>query len=146
MVKLGQYKIISKAGVTLDRIILFDGVCNLCNSSVKFIIKRDSEGQFKFASLQSETGQTLLRMHGLNKDLNSFVLLEDDKVYLKSSAALRVCRKLGSAWPILSLFRFLPPFIRDFLYDFVAKNRYKWFGKEESCLVPSPEWKQRFLD
>jgi predicted DCC family thiol-disulfide oxidoreductase YuxK len=113
---------------------------------VKFIIKRDSEGQFKFASLQSETGQTLLRMHGLNKDLSSFVLLEDDKVYLKSSAALRVCRKLDSAWPILSLFRFLPPFIRDFLYDFVAKNRYKWFGKEESCLVPSPEWKQRFLD
>ncbi|WML26672.1 thiol-disulfide oxidoreductase DCC family protein [Neobacillus sp. OS1-33] len=146
MVKLGQYKIISKAGVTLDRIILFDGVCNLCNTSVKFIIKRDSEGQFKFASLQSETGQTLLRMHGLNKDLNSFVLLEDDKVYLKSSAALRVCRKLGSAWPALSLFRFLPPFIRDLLYDFVAKNRYKWFGKEESCLVPSPEWKQRFLD
>ncbi|MEH6908738.1 thiol-disulfide oxidoreductase DCC family protein [Neobacillus drentensis] len=130
----------------MDRIILFDGVCNLCNSSVKFIIKRDSEGQFKFASLQSETGQTLLRMHGLNKDLSSFVLLEDDKVYLKSSAALRVCRKLDSAWPILSLFRFLPPFIRDFLYDFVAKNRYKWFGKEESCLVPSPEWKQRFLD
>jgi predicted DCC family thiol-disulfide oxidoreductase YuxK len=130
----------------LDRIILFDGVCNLCNSSVKFIIKRDSDGQFKFASLQSETGQTLLRMHGLNKDLSSFVLLEDDKVYLKSSAALHVCRKLDSAWPILSLFRFLPPFIRDFLYDFVAKNRYKWFGKEESCLVPSPEWKQRFLD
>ncbi len=130
----------------MDQIILFDGVCNLCNSSVKFIIKRDSEGQFKFASLQSETGQTLLRMHGLNNDLSSFVLLEDDKVYLKSSAALRVCRKLDSAWPILSLFRFLPPFIRDFLYDFVAKNRYKWFGKEESCLVPSPEWKQRFLD
>ena len=130
----------------MDRIILFDGVCNLCNTSVKFIIKRDSEGQFKFASLQSETGQTLLRMHGLNKDLSSFVLLEDDKVYLKSSAALRVCRKLDSAWPILSHFRFLPPFIRDFLYDFVAKNRYKWFGKEESCLVPSPEWKQRFLD
>ena len=130
----------------MDRIILFDGVCNLCNTSVKFIIKRDSEGHFKFASLQSGTGQTLLRMHGLHKDLNSFVLLEDDKVFLKSSAALRVCRKLGSAWPILSLFRFLPPFIRDLLYDFVAKNRYKWFGKEESCLVPSPEWKQRFLD
>jgi predicted DCC family thiol-disulfide oxidoreductase YuxK len=113
---------------------------------VKFIIIRDTVGYFKFASLQSETGQTLLRKHGLNNDLNSFVLIEDDKVFLKSSAALRVCRKLGSAWPILSFFRFLHPFIRDSLYDFVAKNRYKWFGKEESCMVPSPEWKQRFLD
>ena len=130
----------------MDRIILFDGVCNLCNSSVQFIIKRDSTGYFKFASLQSKTGQTLLKKHGLTNDLNSFVLIENDQVYLKSSAALRVCSKLGRAWRILSLFRFLPLFIRDFLYDIIAKNRYKWFGKKERCMLPLPEWKHRFLD
>lgn len=130
----------------MDQIILFDGVCNLCNSSVQFIIKRDTAGYFKFASLQSESGQTLLKKCGLNNNLNSFVLIENNKVYLKSSAALRVCSKLGTGWRILSIFRFLPPFIRDFLYDIVAKNRYKWFGKEESCMLPLPEWKERFLD
>ncbi|MFP5109903.1 thiol-disulfide oxidoreductase DCC family protein [Neobacillus sp. C211] len=130
----------------VDRIILFDGVCNLCNNSVKFIIKRDTSGYFKFASLQGETGQKLLKKHSLNYDLNSFVLIEKEKVYIKSSAALRVCSKLGGAWRIFSIFRFLPPLFRDFLYDIVAKNRYKWFGKEESCILPLPKWKQRFLD
>jgi predicted DCC family thiol-disulfide oxidoreductase YuxK len=130
----------------VDRIILFDGVCNLCNNSVKFIIKRDTSGYFKFASLQGETGQRLLKKHSLNYDLNSFVLIEKEKAYLKSSAALRVCSQLGGAWRILSIFRFLPPLFRDFLYDIVAKNRYKWFGKEESCILPLPKWKQRFLD
>ncbi|MBT2729955.1 thiol-disulfide oxidoreductase DCC family protein [Bacillus sp. ISL-75] len=130
----------------MDRIILFDGVCNLCNNSVKFIIKRDTSGYFKFASLQGETGQRLLKKHSLNYDLNSFVLIEKEKVYIKSSAALRVCSQLGGAWRILSMFRFLPPLFRDFLYDIVAKNRYKWFGKEESCILPLPKWKQRFLD
>ncbi|MCM3116401.1 thiol-disulfide oxidoreductase DCC family protein [Neobacillus sp. MER 74] len=130
----------------MDRIILFDGICNLCNNSVQFIIKRDTIGFFKFTSLQSETGQALLKKYGLNKDLNSFVLLENGKAYVKSSAALRVCSKLGSAWPILSILRFLPPFSRDFLYDIVAKNRYKWFGKKESCMLPLPEWKERFLE
>lgn len=130
----------------MDRIILFDGVCNLCNNSVKFIIKRDTSSYFKFASLQGETGQRLLSKYGLNFDLNSFVLIEKEKVYIKSSAALRVCSKLGGAWGILSIFRFLPPLFRDFLYDIVAKNRFKWFGKEESCILPLPEWKQRFLD
>lgn len=118
----------------------------MCNNSVQFIIKRDISGLFKFTSLQSETGQSLLKKHGLNKDLNSFVLLENGKAYVKSSAALRVCSKLGSAWPILSFLRFLPPFSRDFLYDIVAKNRYKWFGKQESCMLPLPDWKERFLE
>jgi predicted DCC family thiol-disulfide oxidoreductase YuxK len=130
----------------VDRIILFDGVCNLCNNSVKFIIKRDTSGYFKFASLQGETGQRLLKKHSLNYDLNSFVLIEKEKVYIKSSAALRVCSQLGGAWRILSIFRFFPSLFRDFLYDIVAKNRYKWFGKEESCILPLPKWKQRFLD
>lgn len=130
----------------MDRIILFDGVCNLCSRSVQFIIKRDSLGYFKFASLQGEIGQALLKEHGMNNDLISFILIENQKVYLKSSAALRVSSKLDGAWGMLSLFRILPPFFRDFLYDIVAKNRYKWFGKEESCMLPLPEWKERFLD
>jgi predicted DCC family thiol-disulfide oxidoreductase YuxK len=130
----------------VSRIILFDGVCNLCNNSVQFIIKRDSAGYFKFTSLQSETGQTLLKKHHLNTDLNSFVLIENETAYVKSSAALRVCSKLSGVWLILSIFRILPPFIRDLGYDYVAKNRYKWFGKKESCMLPLPEWKQRFLD
>jgi predicted DCC family thiol-disulfide oxidoreductase YuxK len=130
----------------VDRIILFDGVCNLCSRSVQFIIKRDSLGHFKFASLQGEIGQSLLKKHGLNNDLTSFILIENEKVYLKSSAALRVSSKLDGAWGMLSILRILPPFLRDLLYDIVAKNRYKWFGKEESCMLPLPEWKERFLD
>ncbi|MEH7503592.1 thiol-disulfide oxidoreductase DCC family protein [Neobacillus drentensis] len=130
----------------MDRIILFDGVCNLCNHSVKFIIKRDSFDYFKFASIQGETGQALLKKYGLKGDLDSFIVIENEKAYVKSSAALLVCSKLDGAFKMLKIFRILPPFFRDFLYDLVAKNRYKWFGKEESCLLPSPEWKQRFLD
>jgi predicted DCC family thiol-disulfide oxidoreductase YuxK len=113
---------------------------------VQFIIKRDSLGHFKFASLQGEIGQSLLKKHGLNNDLTSFILIENEKVYLKSSAALRVSSKLDGAWGMLSILRILPPFLRDLLYDIVAKNRYKWFGKEESCMLPLPEWKERFLD
>jgi predicted DCC family thiol-disulfide oxidoreductase YuxK len=130
----------------VERIILFDGVCNLCSSSVQFIIKRDSLGYFKFASLQGEIGQTLLKKHSLNNNLTSFILIENEKVYLKSNAALRVSSKLDGPWRMLSLFRILPPLFRDFLYDIVAKNRYLWFGKEESCMLPLPEWKERFLD
>ena len=130
----------------VDRIILFDGVCNLCSRSVQFIIKRDSLGHFKFASLQGEIGQSLLKKHGLNNDLTSFILIENEKVYLKSSAALRVSSKLDGPWRLLAIFRIVPPFIRNILYTIVAKNRYKWFGKQESCMLPHPEWKDRFLD
>ncbi|MCL6572356.1 MAG: thiol-disulfide oxidoreductase DCC family protein [Bacillus sp. (in: Bacteria)] len=130
----------------MKRIILFDGVCNLCNSSVQFILKRDPNGNYKFASLQGDCGQMLLKKHGLNTNLTSFVLIEDEKVYVKSSAALRVCSKLVGAWKMLSIFQILPPFFRDLIYDVVATNRYKWFGKRDSCMLPLPEWKQRFLD
>jgi predicted DCC family thiol-disulfide oxidoreductase YuxK len=130
----------------MERIILFDGVCNLCNSSVQFILKRDPVGYFTFASLQGETGQNLLKKNSLSTDLNSFVLIENDKVYVKSSAALRVCSKLVGAWKILLIFQILPRSFRDFFYDILANNRYKWFGKKESCMLPLPEWKQRFLD
>lgn len=129
------------------KIVLFDGVCNLCNRSVQFIIKRDHHKQFHFASLQGKTGQQLLAQFHLPADnLNSFILIENGTLYRKSSAALRVCRKLGGAWPLLYGFIIVPAFIRDAVYSLIAKNRYKWFGKTESCMIPAPGLKERFLD
>ncbi|WHY88761.1 thiol-disulfide oxidoreductase DCC family protein [Neobacillus novalis] len=130
----------------MERIILFDGVCNLCNSSVQFILKRDPNSTFKFASLQGETGQALLKKYGLNTDSNSFVFIENEKIHLKSTAALRVCRKLTGAWRLLAALLIIPGFIRDPFYGIIAKNRYRWFGKKDSCMLPKPEWKNRFLD
>lgn len=129
------------------KIVLFDGVCNLCNRSVQFIIKRDRHKQFYFASLQGKTGQQLLEQFHLTADnLNSFILIENGKLYQKSSAALRITRKLGAAWPLLYGFIIVPPFIRNAVYSLIAKNRYKWFGKSESCMIPAPGLKERFLD
>jgi len=130
----------------MERIILFDGVCNLCNSSVQFIIKRDPKGRFKFASIQSETGQSLLELHGYDKEIDSFILIENQKIYFKSSAALMVCRNLNGLWKLLTILRILPAPFRDFFYDVVANNRYKWFGKKESCMLPTKEMKKRFLN
>lgn len=129
------------------KIVLFDGVCNLCNRSVQFIIKRDHHKQFHFASLQGKTGQQLLAQFHLPADnLNSFILIENGTLYRKSSAALRIARKLGAAWPLLYGFIIVPAFIRDAVYSLIAKNRYKWFGKTESCMIPAPGLKERFLD
>ena len=127
-------------------LLLFDGVCNLCNSSVQFILLRDKKDRFRFASLQSDYGQNLLREHNLpTETFNSLVLVENDKVYKKSTAALRIARKLKGLWPLLFAFIIIPPFIRNFVYDIIAKNRYRWFGKKEECMLPRPEWKQKFL-
>ncbi|PWA11805.1 thiol-disulfide oxidoreductase [Pueribacillus theae] len=130
----------------MERIILFDGVCNLCNHSIQFIIKRDPNAVFKFASLQSDIGKELLKKHGLNEDTDSFVLIENNKSYIKSSAALRVCRKLKAPWNFFVLFFIVPRPVRDFIYDFIAKNRYRWFGKQESCMLPTPEIRKRFIE
>jgi predicted DCC family thiol-disulfide oxidoreductase YuxK len=127
-------------------LLLFDGVCNLCNSSVQFILLRDKKDRFRFASLQSDYGQNLLREHNLpTESFNSLVLVENDKIYQKSTAALRIARKLKGLWPLLFAFIIIPPFIRNFVYDIIAKNRYRWFGKKEECMLPRPEWKQKFL-
>ncbi|WP_155925813.1 thiol-disulfide oxidoreductase DCC family protein [Bacillus sp. UNC438CL73TsuS30] len=130
----------------MERIVLFDGVCNLCNHSVQFIIKRDVSRKFKFASLQGETGNRIITKYGLAPDLNSFVLIENDKVYMKSTAALRVCRELKGAWKLFAILMIIPTNSRDYIYDIIAKNRYTWFGKKNSCMLPSPELKKRFLD
>jgi predicted DCC family thiol-disulfide oxidoreductase YuxK len=133
-------------GENMGAIILFDGVCNFCNSSVQFIIKRDPTGYFKFASLQSETGQQLLEKYGVSKEIDSLIVIEKQSVYIKSSAALQISRKLTGFWSFFSILRVFPPLFRDYLYDLVAKNRYNWFGKRDSCMLPTAEMKKRFLD
>ncbi|WP_273130347.1 thiol-disulfide oxidoreductase DCC family protein [Metabacillus sp. HB246100] len=131
---------------TAHTILLFDGICNLCNETVKFVIRYDKNEHFKFASLQSVEGQNLLKKHRLpTKDFNSFVMVKDNKVYTKSTAALMVCKTLGGAWSLLYLFIILPKPFRDAIYTYIAKHRYKWFGKKEECMIPTPEMKKRFL-
>lgn len=131
--------------VDMSPIVLFDGECNLCNRSVQFIIKRDPAGYFRFASLQSEIGRQLLRQYGLPSDCNSFILIEDEQCYLRSTAALRVCRNLKGLWKILSIFLIIPRFLRDPIYNIIAKNRTRWFGTSNSCLMPSSGLEGRFL-
>lgn len=129
------------------KIILFDGVCNLCNSCVRFIIKHDKRNQFLFGSLQGKAGQDYLQKFNLNATVfNSFILIENDKVFTRSKAVLQVVKHLGGIWKLLYVFIILPKFIRDRMYDFVAKNRYKWFGKKEECLMPAAGLQSRFLD
>jgi predicted DCC family thiol-disulfide oxidoreductase YuxK len=129
-----------------DNIILFDGVCNLCNRSVQFIIKRDKKKLFRFASLQGETGQEILRRFGLPADdLNSFIFLENDKIYTRSTGALRMLKALGGGWKLLYGFIIVPRFIRDAVYNWIARNRYKWYGKKDECMIPTPALKERFL-
>lgn len=127
------------------RIILFDGECNFCDKSVQFIIKRDRDGVFQFASQQSEVGQRLLLENSIPKWIDSFFLISGEKIYYKSSAALRVCRDLNGFWKVFYLFLVVPKPIRDGVYDFIARNRYKWFGKKENCMLPSSEIRNRFL-
>ena len=127
-------------------IILFDGICNLCNGAVQTVIKNDAEGKFLFASLQSETGQQLLRQYNLPlQQFNSFFLLQNGKVYSQSTAALKVVRQLKGAWKWLYAFIIVPKFVRDAVYNLIAKNRYKWFGKADNCMLPTPQLKARFL-
>ncbi|WP_336516788.1 thiol-disulfide oxidoreductase DCC family protein [Pollutibacter soli] len=126
-------------------VILFDGVCNLCTASVQFVLKRDKAGIFRFASLQSTYGEQVRKEYSTTSGLNSFLLKEGDKIYSRSTAALRVAKKLGSAWSLLYIFIIVPPFIRNAVYDWVSANRYRWFGKKEECWVPTPELKKRFL-
>lgn len=127
-------------------ILLFDGVCNLCNATVRFTIRRDRKGIFKFAALQSETGQMLLKKHGLDADdFDSFVLIEGEDYYLKSTAALRVMKTWGGVWKIWSVFKIVPAPLRDLIYSLIAKNRYRVFGRRSECVVPTDDVRERFL-
>ncbi|SNR34560.1 Predicted thiol-disulfide oxidoreductase YuxK, DCC family [Lutibacter agarilyticus] len=128
-------------------IILFDGVCNLCNASVNFIIKHDKKERFIFASLQSDAAKEILLHFPAKKNkLDSVLLVENNVIYDKSTAALLISSKLSGGFKLVSIFKLIPKFIRDAIYDFIAKNRYAWFGKKETCMLPAPEIKNRFLE
>ncbi len=128
-------------------IILFDGVCNFCNSSVNFIINRDSEKKILFASLQSETGQKLLKQFNLpTENFTSLVLVSGDEFFTKSDAGLRIAKMLDGGWKTLYITKIIPRFIRNFIYDLIANNRYKIFGKSDHCMLPTKEVRERFLN
>lgn len=127
-------------------VVLFDGVCNLCNGFVQFCIERDKKGKLKFASLQSGVGQELLAQFGLKgAPLSTVVLIEGNQYYTKSSAGLRVLKHFGGFWQLFYGLMIFPKPLRNWVYDYIAKNRYKWFGKKESCWMPTPELENRFL-
>lgn len=131
----------------MKKIVLFDGECNFCDASVQFIIKRDPQGIFSFASLQSDVGQQLVKEYHVPDEIDSIILInpEHHKFYIKSTAALRICKSLSGLWKIFYLFKIIPSSIRDKVYDIVARNRIKWFGKKDQCALPSPEIRKRFL-
>lgn len=128
-------------------VILFDGVCNLCTASVQFVIKHDKRRLFRFASLQSSFGEKILKENNLPADtFNSFILFENDEIFLRSTAALMVAKQLNGIVKWLYTFIIFPKFIRDAVYNLIANNRYKWFGKKETCWLPTPELKELFYD
>jgi len=130
-----------------QKIILFDGVCNLCNSTVQKVIENDYKNQFKFASLQSEFGQEFLKKNDLStEEFNSIILVDGDRYFTKSDAALRIGRELKGIYKWSKLLFVFPKFIRDFVYDIISQNRYRWFGKQESCWLPTPDLQEKFLN
>ena len=126
-------------------IVLFDGVCNLCNASVNFILDRDKQGVFRFAALQSDVGKKLIASCTDDSFPDSVVLFENHQIYTESTAILRICRRLGFPWQLLYFLIFIPAFLRDPVYRWIARHRYRWFGKRDVCLVPTPELHDRFL-
>ncbi|MGI4873658.1 MAG: thiol-disulfide oxidoreductase DCC family protein [Janthinobacterium lividum] len=128
-------------------VILFDGVCNLCNGFVQLVIRHDARARFRFAALQSPAGAALLAAHGQAHftDPESVVLVEHGQVYSHSTAVLRIAGQLGGFWPLLRVGWLLPRLWRDALYRYIARHRYRWFGRQESCLLPTPELRERFL-
>lgn len=127
-------------------IVLFDGVCNLCNQAVDFIIRRDKNDDFKVGALQDPQVKDILKTYSINEDyLDSLVLIQGDQIFYKSEAALKIARKLGRGWQIFYIGILLPVSVRDNIYDWIGENRYKWFGKKETCRLPSPEEREKFI-
>lgn len=129
------------------QLILFDGVCNLCDASVQYIIKHDKNDVFRYTALQSEVGQDIIKKFNIDTAKTDSILLysEDSGISYKSTAALKIASKLGFPRNLLSVFIIIPPFIRNWVYDYIAKNRYKWYGKKDECMIPTPELKSKFL-
>ena len=137
----------SAANTSGHLVLLFDGVCNLCNGAVTFIIKRDPTSRFRFAALQSEVAKSELKPLGVDAASlpDSMVLIEDGRLYTRSSAAVRIARHLRFPWPFLAVFWIVPRPLRNWMYDFVARRRYRWFGRRDQCMMPTPELQARFL-
>ena len=134
------------AGETTDDLILFDGVCNLCNALVQFVIRHDPKGKFHFAAIQSDIGRKIFQKYGLDSaDLQTFVFISDNQVFLRSSAAIEVVSRFGGAWRMFAIFWLVPRLVRDAVYSTIARNRYRWFGRKDTCMIPTPEIEKRFL-
>ena len=132
---------------TNTHILLFDGVCNFCDASVQFIMRRDHRQIFRYAAIQSDIGQALLTHFGLPTDqISTVVLIENGQIWTQSDAGLRVARHLNGAWPIAYVFKYIPRFIRDAAYRLLARNRYRWFGQKDACRIPTPQERAMFLD
>jgi predicted DCC family thiol-disulfide oxidoreductase YuxK len=128
-------------------LILFDGVCNLCSGVVKFIVRRDPKGKFKFASLQSDAGRSILKQFNIDPDLlHSIVVIDNDAALERSDAAIHIATQLGGPWKLLKAFKIVPKFLRDAGYNVVAASRYRIFGKKDTCMIPTPELKERFIE
>ena len=129
------------------KIILFDGVCNLCNGAIQFVIKRDKKDVFRYAPLQSEIGQQLISERGIDTSKTDSIILVEPGVayYTKSEAALEIASEFGGLWPLFQIFKWMPASLRDIVYDFVARNRYTWFGKKDQCMIPTPDLQAKFL-
>ncbi len=129
-----------------NKVIVFDGICNFCNASVDFVMRHDPTGKFKFGTLQSEPARKILNRLGLHtEDFETFLLLEEEQVFTKSTAALKIAKELTGLWPLLTVFLIVPRPIRDGIYDFMARRRYRWMGKRDTCRVPSPSERARFV-
>jgi len=127
-------------------LVLFDGYCNLCNGAVQFILKRDKKAHFYFASLSWPAAEPVLHSSEELRGVDSIILYDGDRTFTKSSAALKISSHLGGLWPLFNVFWIIPKFIRDPIYDFIARNRYKWFGKKDTCMIPESDVSQRFLN
>jgi len=130
---------------TQNQIVVFDGYCNFCSAGVRFILRKDRAGRIMFTHVQSKLGARLLKEHGVSSlDPDTFLFVDNGQVYVRSDAAIKISKYLG-VWRVLGVVRFLPRAIRDFVYDVIARNRYTWFGKRDSCFLPSPEERNRFI-
>lgn len=131
---------------TIERVVIFDGVCNLCSTTAQFVILRDSRSRFMFAAAQSVAGRGLLEECGIDPDrLETFVLRKGGRTYVRSDAALEIAKELDWPWPLLAVLRIVPRIFRDWIYDLVARNRYRWFGKKDACMIPGADIKSRFI-
>lgn len=130
------------------KIILFDGVCNLCSTAVQFVIKNDKKDLFRFVALQSNLGQRIVKHIGIDTKTTDSIILYEPGIayYIKSEAALEIAKYLSGGLALLSIFKVLPTALKDSLYDYIARNRYKWYGKKDNCMIPTPELKSKFLD